>query len=414
MTEQRKRHWYYRLRHRVHVILDGGGNDGPTRFVHRLLIALVMISVFAVVMESIPEYRRRFGILFWIVEYVAVAGFTIEYLLRLWSAPDYTPYSEHSPLRARLAFIVSGSAIIDFLTVLPFYLSLVMPTDLRVMVLFRLLRFFKLARYSAGIRTLVAVMEAERKALVATSILLFGAVLFSATAMHIAEHAAQPENFGSIPAAMWWAIVTITTVGYGDVVPITLAGRMVASMTMVMGYVMLGLPVGIVATAFAEEIHRRQFVVTWSMVASVPLFRTLDATAIAEIMRYLSAQSVPPGTLIVRRGEPAHSMYFIAEGEVEVELPNEPVRLGVGQFFGEMAILHKTLRTANVRATEPTKMLILDAFDLKALIVRNPQIGDAIASVASTRKEMRPDLREGDIVDSELKEPEPPRQELNE
>jgi len=219
---------------------------------------------------------------------------------------------------------------------------------------------------------------------------------------------------GDIRAAMWWAIVTITTVGYGDVVPITLAGRMVASMTMVMGYVMLGLPVGIVATAFAEEIHRRQFVVTWSMVASVPLFRTLDATAIAEIMRYLSAQSVPPGTLIVRRGEPAHSMYFIAEGEVEVELPNEPVRLGVGQFFGEMAILHKTLRTANVRATEPTKMLILDAFDLKALIVRNPQIGDAIASVASTRKEMRPDLREGDIVDSELKAPEPPRQELNE
>jgi voltage-gated potassium channel len=280
------------------------------------------------------------------------------------------------------------------------------------MVLLRLLRFFKLARYSAGIRTLVAVMEAERKALVATSILLFGAVLFSATAIHIAERAAQPENFGSIPAAMWWAIVTITTVGYGDVTPITLAGRMVASMTMVMGYVMLGLPVGIVATAFAEEIHRREFVVTWSMVASVPLFRTLDATAIAEIMRYLSAQSVPTGTLIVRRGEPAQSMYFIAEGEVEIELPNEPVRLGVGQFFGEMAILHKTLRTANVRAVEPTKMLILDAYDLKSLILRNPQIGEAISSVAATRKELRPDLQQGDIVDSELRAPEPPNEEL--
>ncbi len=159
-------------------------------------------------------------------------------------------------------------------------------------------------------------MEAERKALAATAILLFGAVLFSASAIHIAERDAQPENFGSIPAAMWWAIVTITTVGYGDVTPVTLAGRMIASVTMVMGYVMLGLPVGIVATAFAEEIHRREFVVTWSMVASVPLFRTLDATAIAEIMRYLSAQSVPAGTLIVRRGDMAQSMYFIAEGEV--------------------------------------------------------------------------------------------------
>jgi voltage-gated potassium channel len=230
-------------------------------------------------------------------------------------------------------------------------------------------------------------------------------VLFSATAIHLAEHDAQPENFGSIPAAMWWAIVTITTVGYGDVTPLTLAGRMIASVTMVTGYVMLGLPVGIVATAFAEEIHRREFVVTWSMVASVPLFRTLDATAIAEIMRYLSAQSIPAGTLIVRRGDIAQSMYFIADGEVEIELPGEPVRLGVGQFFGEMAILHQTPRTANVRSVAPTKLLILDAFDLQTLIGRNPEIGDAIRQVAAGRAELSPQEQRGDIIEAELEEP---------
>ncbi len=412
MTAKTQRSRYYRLRHRVHVILDGGGNDATVRFVHRLLIALVLLSVVSVVMESVPEYGRRFHSIFSLIEYIAVTGFTIEYLLRLWSAPDYTPYTDRSATGARLAFIVSGSAIIDFLTILPFYLSLVIPADLRVMVLLRLLRFFKLARYSAGIRTMVAVMEAERKALIATSILLFGAVLFSATAMHIAERAAQPDNFGSIPAAMWWAIVTITTVGYGDVTPITLAGRIIASLTMVTGYVMLGLPVGIVATAFTEEIHRRQFVVTWSMVASVPLFRTLDASVIAEIMRYLSAQSVPPGRMIVRRGEPAQSMYFIAEGEVEVELPGEPVRLGVGQFFGEMAILHKTLRTASVRSVEPTKLLVLDAYDLKSLIERNPQVGETIHRVAENRKELRPNVRHGDIIDAELETP-PPSEDLS-
>jgi voltage-gated potassium channel len=412
VTAKTQRSRYYRLRHRVHVILDGGGNDATVRFVHRLLIALVLLSVVSVVMESVPEYGRRFHSIFSLIEYIAVTGFTIEYLLRLWSAPDYTPYTDRSATGARLAFIVSGSAIIDFLTILPFYLSLVIPADLRVMVLLRLLRFFKLARYSAGIRTMVAVMEAERKALIATSILLFGAVLFSATAMHIAERAAQPDNFGSIPAAMWWAIVTITTVGYGDVTPITLAGRIIASLTMVTGYVMLGLPVGIVATAFTEEIHRRQFVVTWSMVASVPLFRTLDASVIAEIMRYLSAQSVPPGRMIVRRGEPAQSMYFIAEGEVEVELPGEPVRLGVGQFFGEMAILHKTLRTASVRSVEPTKLLVLDAYDLKSLIERNPQVGETIHRVAENRKELRPNVRHGDIIDAELETP-PPSEDLS-
>lgn len=404
MTTGDRRHWYYRLRRRIHVILDGGAHDRTTRFVHRALIALVALSVLSVVLESVPEYDRKFRALFHVVEYFAVSIFTVEYLLRLWSAPDHTPYSDRTPLRARLSFIASGSAIIDLLTILPVYISFFVAADLRILLILRLLRFFKLARYSAGIRTLVAVMEAERKALLATSILLFGAVLFSASAIHIAEHDAQPENFGSIPASMWWAIVTITTVGYGDVTPVTLAGRMIASVTMVMGYVMLGLPVGIVATAFAEEIHRREFVVTWSMVASVPLFRSLNATAIAEIMRYLSAQSVPAGTLIVRRGDVAQSMYFIAEGEVEVELPNESVRLGVGQFFGEIAVLHKTLRTANVRAMEPTKLLILDAYDLQTLIVRNPEIGEAIRAVAADRSELAPEERHGDIIEAELEE----------
>jgi voltage-gated potassium channel len=397
--------WYYRLRRRVHVILDGGSNDRTTRVVHRLLIALVALSVLSVVLESVPQYRRYLTI-FHNVEYVAVACFTIEYLLRLWSAPDHTPYSDRSPWGARFAFVTSWSAIIDLLTILPLYLSFFISADLGIMVLFRLLRFFKLARYSVGIRTLVAVMEAERKALVATAILLLGAVLFSATAIHIAEQDAQPETFGSIPSAMWWAIVTITTVGYGDVTPVTLAGRLIASVTMVTGYVMLGLPVGIVATAFAEEIHRQEFVVTWGMVASVPLFRTMDASKIAEIMRYLSAQSVPAGALIVRRGEPAQSMYFIAEGEVEIELPGEGVHLGVGQFFGEMAILHKTRRTANVRALEPTKLLVLDAFDLQAIVVRNPEIGDCIREVAEGRKGLAAGQR-GDILEAELEQGSP-------
>ncbi|WP_457798783.1 cyclic nucleotide-gated ion channel [Methylocystis sp. S23] len=406
MTKGERRHWRRQLRRRVHVVLDGGAHDRATRFVHRALIALVALSVLSVILESVPEYDRQFRRLFLAVEYLAVCVFTVEYLLRLWSAPEHTPYSDRTPMGARLAFVRSGSAIIDLLTILPVYISFFFAADLRVFIILRLLRFFKLARYSAGIRTLVAVMEAERKALLATGILLFGAILFSASAIHIAEHEAQPENFGSIPAAMWWAIVTITTVGYGDVTPITLAGRVIASVTMVTGYVMLGLPVGIVATAFAEEIHRREFVVTWSMVASVPLFRSLDATAIAEIMRYLNAQSVPAGALIVRRGDVAQSMYFVAEGEVEVELPNEPVRLGEGQFFGEIAVLHKTLRSANVRAVEPTKLLILDAYDLQTLILRNPEIGEAIREIAADRSELAADAQRGDMIDAELRQPQ--------
>jgi voltage-gated potassium channel len=251
-------------------------------------------------------------------------------------------------------------------------------------------------------RTIIAVLEAEKRALFASSIILFGCILFAATAMHLAEHDVQPEKFGSIPASMWWAIVTITTLGYGDVTPVTITGRLIASVTMVMGYVMLGLPVGIVATAFAEEIHRREFVVTWSMLARVPLFRDLGASEIAEIMNYLRAREVPAHTLICQRGEIAHSMYFIAEGEVEIELPEEIVRLGEGQFFGEIAILRKALRSANVRTTETTKLLVLDAYDLRTLSRRNPKIGDAIQSVAHHRSEFRPQPQQGDMIAAEL------------
>jgi len=392
-----------RLRRRLHVVLDGGPHHRASRAAHRILVALVIVSITSVILESVPELAARYRPIFDAVEAVALAAFSLEYLARLWCAPEHTPYSEKRPGAARLAFALSPSGLLDLATVLPAYASWFLADDLRIFLFLRLLRFLKLARYSPGMRSLIAVLEAERKALAASGLILFAAVLLSSAAMHAAEHAAQPDKFSSIPAAMWWAIVTITTVGYGDVTPVTLAGRIIASLTMVTGYVMLGLPVGIVATAFAEEIHRREFVVTWGMIASVPLFRRLDASAISEIMRCLRAQSAPAGTLIVRKGEAAHSMYFVAEGEVEVVLPDRPVRLGVGQFFGEIAIFQKTLRTANVRAVEPTKLLILDAYDLELITGRNPEIGAAIAEVARTRRGVAPAESDGgDIAQSEL------------
>ena len=390
------------LRRRAYVILDGGSHDLLSRFLHYALVTLVFLSVTAVILQSVPEYNAAYEKYFRVIENISVCIFTIEFLLRFWTAPEHAPYAKRTAFGARLTFLKSASAIIDFISVLPFYLSIFVASDLRVLLFLRLLRFLKLARYSSGMRTIIAVLEAEKRALLASGLILFGIVLFAAAAMHLAEHEAQPEKFDSIPSAMWWAIVTITTLGYGDVTPITLTGRMIASITMVLGYVMLGLPVGIVATAFAEEIHRREFVVTWSMIARVPLFHGLGATEIAEIMRYLRAQSVPSGTLIVRRGEVAHSMYFIAEGEVDIDLPAQRIRLGEGQFFGEVAVLKKTLRSGNVRTTKPTKLLILDAYDLHTIMIRNPKIGDMIREMAHSRSELTPNNQQGDMIAAEL------------
>jgi voltage-gated potassium channel len=411
MIGRRPRAAFARLRRRVHIVLDSSVGDLPTRLVNGGLVFLVAISVASVILESDKDFASSYGPLFHAIEYLTVGVFTIEYALRIWCAPEHTPYAGLTPFAARIAFIKSGSALVDLAAILPVYVSFFVAADLRLFIFLRLLRFFKLARYSPGIRSLFSVLEAERKALAASAIILFGAVLFTATAMHVAEHEAQPDKFGSIPLAMWWAVETVTTVGYGDSVPVTLAGRIIASIAMVMGFVMLGLPVGIVATAFAEEIHRREFVVTWSMVASVPLFASLDASAIAEIMQCLRAQSAAAGTMIVRRGENAHSMYFVATGEVEVELPNALVTLGPGQFFGEMAVLRKTRRTANVRTLQPTKLLVLDAFDLHTLIHRNPEIGQRIDKIARSRTEFAPQGAHGDIIESEMATRDNPSQQ---
>jgi voltage-gated potassium channel Kch len=185
---------------------------------------------------------------------------------------------------------------------LPFWLAFALPAELKILLVFRIIRFLKLARYSPGMRSLLDVLYAERRALFGCLVILIGATLLAATAMHVVERHVQPEKFGTIRDAMWWAIVTLGTIGYGDVVPVTPLGRVIAAATIFAGLIMVALPVGIVATAFANEIHRRDFVVTWGMVARVPLFSELNAAEIADIMRLLRAQQVEAGEVPARRG----------------------------------------------------------------------------------------------------------------
>jgi voltage-gated potassium channel len=201
---------------------------------------------------------------------------------------------------------------------------------------------------------------------------------------------------------MWWAIVTLGTIGYGDAVPITLAGRLIAGLTIFTGLLMVALPVGIVATAFANEVHRRDFVVTWGLVARIPLFSELSATQIADVMKLLRAQKVDKGTTIARRGEPAHSMYLIVDGEVEIRLRHRHVQLGAGDFFGEVAALRRSRRSATVVALQTTRLLALDASDLHGLMDREPQIATRIWDAARTRLGKELETETGDLVPAEL------------
>jgi voltage-gated potassium channel len=177
---------------------------------------------------------------------------------------------------------------------------------------------------------------------------------------------------------------------------------MIAGLTIFVGILMFALPVGIVATAFSNEVHRRNFVVTWGLVARIPLFSELSAAQIADIMKILRAQKVERGMTIARRGEPAHSMYLIADGEVEIRLRHKRVLLGAGDFFGEIAVLRKSLRSATAVALKATRLLTLDPSDLHSLMDREPQIASRIWDAARAKLGGELDESSGDLVAVEL------------
>jgi voltage-gated potassium channel len=374
------------LRRRVYELLDPSIQTFWDRVVHNALIGLVLVNVGAVVLESVPRIEARYAKAFEAIEVVSLVVFTVEYLLRLWTAVEDIPLSDRSPLAARLAWARSPAALVDLVAILPFYLLLFDQADLRVFALLRLLRFFKLARYSSGLTSLIEAIYAERHALVASLLILGGLVLTMATLMHLAEGSVQPDRYGTIPDAMWWAVITLTTVGYGDVVPITPLGKVIAGLTAIMGFALLALPIGIIATSFSEVIHRREFVVTWTMVARIPIFANLGAGEIAEIMQLLDSRTVRRGEVVARRGEKADAIYLIVSGMVEVELTaGETIRLRDGDFFGEIAILTGDVRNATVRACTETQLLVLEAHDLERLMNRVPEIGRRIREVAHAR-----------------------------
>ncbi len=376
---------FKQLRRRIAAVLEQGPVGDPLGVaIDRLLIALIVINLVAVALESVPRFDR-YELVFDVIEYVSLVVFTLEYGLRLWSAVEHGPHRDLSPARSRLKYVLSPAGLVDLAAVLPFWFALVLPADFRFVLVFRMVRFFKIARYSPAMRSLLEVLYRERRALIGCLVITLGMSLVAAALMHLAEGKVQPEKLGTIPDALWWAIVTVGTIGYGDVVPVTAAGKVIATGTIFVGLILMALPIGIIATAFSEQIHRRDFIVTWSMIAKVPLFAELNAAEIADISELLRAHLAEPGEVIIREGDHAHSMYFIAAGEVELAVNDKKVRLSEGQFFGEVAVLRKARRSGTATALRRTNLLVLSAQDLHALMKRDQRIAARVKDVVEKR-----------------------------
>ena len=250
------------LRRRIYEIMEGVRDGDPLADAFdKVLVALIILNVVAFIAETVPSWKTAFGPWFDLFELISVGLFTLEYVLRIWTAVE-VPYLKRMPAwKARLAWARRPYLIIDLLAILPFYLEHAFGLDFRFIRLLRVLRLLKLSRYSPAMHTLARVIYGERRALIGAAYLLSAAVIFAATGIYFLEHDAQPEKFGSVPDSAWWAIATLTTVGYGDVVPITPWGKAFGAIVMVGGLCILALPVAIISTGFAQEVGRRDFVI---------------------------------------------------------------------------------------------------------------------------------------------------------
>jgi len=247
------------LRRTVYHMLGGEGHNDPwVKAVDWFLIVMIAVNVLAVVLESIEHLSIAHGPAFHAFDLFSVAVFSVEYLLRLWTAVELNDKRFHHPVYGRLRWMVSPMALIDLLAVLPFYLGMFVEMDLRAIRVLRVLRVFKLGRYSMAMNVMVSVARQETRAIGAVLFVMLVVLIFTSSLMYLFEHHAQPHVFSDIPTAMWWSVVTLTTLGYGDMVPITPLGRMLGGLTAVLGVGMIALPAGVLASGFSEQMRQRR------------------------------------------------------------------------------------------------------------------------------------------------------------
>ena len=241
------------MKQKIHYLL----NQNP--FFLKFIYGLIILNVLSIVLESYKSIQNEYHNEFLYFEVFSVIVFTIEYLLRIWTAD--LEYSTGNAITKKLKFITSGYGIIDLFSILPFYLPFIFPFDLRVLRilrLFRLLRIFKLGRFSKSMKTIGSVLKETRSDLAITIFVASILLILSSTLMYYVEHDAQPDKFENIGNAMWWGIATLTTVGYGDIYPITPLGKFLSAIIALIGIGFVALPTGIISSAFIEKIREKK------------------------------------------------------------------------------------------------------------------------------------------------------------
>jgi len=246
----------------LQILERGSEDDRVSMMVDQLLGLLIILNIFAISLESIESLSQQYATQFWWFEIVSVVIFGVEYLLRIWASKANEASKYSSALGRRLEYIFSFTGLIDLLAILPSVLPLFIgETDLRWLRAMRLIRLFKISHYSSALEDLLSAVRSEMSSFGAALYLLLIALFMSSAVMYLVENEAQPEKFSSIPETMWWSLITLTTVGYGDVSPVTTIGRIVGAITALMGVCVVAMLTGIVASAFSNQIAQRKMII---------------------------------------------------------------------------------------------------------------------------------------------------------
>ena len=361
------------LRQSTYSVLEEGQMESlGSRVVEGLLVSLILANVAAVALETVPYVKEHYQNALNVFERLSIGAYTVEYAFRLWSSIEDPRIAVRGPINGRLAFALRPLMIIDFFAFAPSYLAFVIPFDTRLLRIFRLLRLVKLARYSQALPALLSVVYAQRSALFASFILTLCVMCVSAELMYMTEHAVQPKVFSSMPDAMYWAITTLTTTGYGDLVPVTPLGRLLAGVTMMTGLLLFALPIGILANGFVSDLHRRQFAITWSMMKRQPLFTGMDVESVTEILGALSAKLVIEHTQITVAGQSANTLYLVASGHAHLEGKAEAYEVEPGDVFGQESLVVGANFDATVTARSEMRLLVFAGDDLRRLARKYP------------------------------------------
>jgi len=247
------------LRVKTYQLLESETKSNiAAKIVTWLLILLIISNVAAAIIASEQEYYLSYKNTFIIFELISLSIFCFEYLLRVWCCVEAKEYHEISNFKSRVKYIFTPMALIDLIAVLPFVIAMFFTVDLRTLRLIRVLRLLKLTHYFKGFNIFITVIAKESKSITAAMMVMIFLIIIAASLMHSVEGLIQPESFGSIIQSFWWAVVTMTTVGYGDVVPMTTVGKIISTFIMLIGVGLVALPAGMLAARFGEELRERK------------------------------------------------------------------------------------------------------------------------------------------------------------